>query len=133
MEALYIIVQILSLLGLLSGLLMFWSIVKPPTQEQNQPLPRLSIIIPARNEALRLPPLLQSLQAQSWNDFELIIVDDGSSDHTAEVALSHGAKVLTCKQVGQMKPGKSNACAYGAQFAQGGMVTFFRCRCSACR
>lgn len=124
MEALYIITQILSLLGLLAGVLMFWSIVKLPIQEPNQPLPRLSIIIPARNEALRLPPLLQSLQVQRWQHFEVIVVDDSSSDHTAAVARAHGAKVLTCKQVGQMKPGKSNACAYGAQFAQGEWLLF---------
>ena len=124
MEALYIITQILSLLGLLAGVLMFWSIVKPPIQQPNQPLPMLSIIIPARNEALRLPPLLQSLEGQRWRHFEIIVVDDGSSDHTAEVARSYGAKVLACKQVGQMTPGKSNACAYGAQFAQGEWLLF---------
>lgn len=124
MEDLYILVQFLSLLGLLSGLLMFWSNIKPPMQGKNQPLPTLSIIIPARNEAHRLPSLLESLQAQSFNDFELIVVDDGSSDQTSEVASSYGAKVLKSKQVGQMIPGKSNACAYGAQFAKGEWFLF---------
>ena len=118
------LVQMLSLIGLLAGVLMFWSIVKPPIQEQDQSFPMLSIIIPARNEALRLPPLLQSLQAQSWRDFEIIVVDDSSTDHTVEVARSYGAKVLTSKQVGQMQPGKSNACAYGAQCAQGEWLLF---------
>lgn len=107
METLYLVVQILSLLGLLCGVLMFWSTRKPPAKEGNPPLPLLSIIIPARNEALRLPPLLKSLQQQSWKRFEIIVVDDGSSDHTAEVASSYGAKVLICKQVGEMSPGKS--------------------------
>lgn len=123
-EALYILVQFLSLLGLLSGLLMFWSSIKLPVPKESQPILTLTIIIPARNEALRLPPLLQSLQAQSFKDFELIVVDDGSSDHTSEVALSYGAKVLQSKQVGQMMPGKSNACAYAAQFAKGEWLLF---------
>ncbi|WP_339174760.1 glycosyltransferase family 2 protein [Solibacillus sp. FSL R5-0691] len=124
METLYLVVQILSLLGLLCGVLMFWSTRKPPAIEGNQPLPSLSIIIPARNEALRLPPLLKSLQMQNWNNFEIIVVDDGSKDHTAEVALSYGAKVLKSKQVGGMSPGKSNACAYGAQSANGELLLF---------
>lgn len=124
MEALYIIVQILSLMGLLCGMFMFWSFVKPPVQEKHDFFPFLSIIIPARNEALRLPSLLQSLQAQSWKHFEIIVVDDDSSDYTAEVALLHGAKVLKSKKVGQMKPGKSNACAYGANFSKGEWLLF---------
>ena len=87
MEAVYIIVQILSLMGLLCGMFMFWFFVKPPVQEKHDFFPFLSIIIPARNEAFRLPPLLQSLQAQSWNHFEIIVVDDDSSDHTADCLL----------------------------------------------
>lgn len=124
MEILYSIVQILSLSGLLGGLLMFWSTIKLPVQEENQSFPLLSIIIPARNEALRLPPLLQSLQMQSWPRFEVIVVDDGSSDHTSDVALSYGAKVVKSKQVGRMKPGKANACAYGGRFAEGEWLLF---------
>ena len=124
MEYIYSIVQLLSLLGLLSGLLMLWSIVRPPAKEGDRPFPLLTIIIPARNEALRLPPLLRTLQAQSWRRFELIVVDDGSTDHTAEVALAHGARVLKSEPVGRMKPGKSNACAYGARYAKGEWLLF---------
>ena len=124
METLYLVIQILSLLGLICGVVMLWSTRKLPAKRGNQPLPELTVIIPARNEALRLPPLLKSLHAQSWKRFEIIVVDDGSSDHTAEVALSHGAKVLTSKRVGKMSPGKSNACAYGAQSAKGDWLLF---------
>lgn len=124
MEALYVIVQVLSLLGLLCGLLMFWSAAKPPVQGKHQSFPQLSIIIPARNEALRLPRLLKSLQAQSWKRFEVIVADDGSTDHTAEVALSYGAKVVKSEESGRMRPGKSNACAYGARFAEGEWLLF---------
>jgi 4,4'-diaponeurosporenoate glycosyltransferase len=124
MEVIYLIAQILSLIGLLCGILMFWSVIKPQIKEEKQSFPFLSIIIPARNEAFRLPPLLKSLQVQSWKNFEVIVVDDGSTDHTEKVALAHGAKVVKSEQVGQMNQGKANACAYGAKHTKGEWFLF---------
>lgn len=124
MAVLYLVVQILVLIGLLCGMLMFWSTKKLPTQERPATFPLLSIIIPARNEALRLPPLLQSLQSQTLHNVEVIVVDDDSTDNTAEVAASYGAKVMKSKQIGQMSPGKSNACANGARLATGQYLLF---------
>lgn len=124
MEMLYICVQMIACVGLVCGVLMFWTVKKPHAEKKDRPLPTLSIIIPARNEALRLPPLLKSLQAQSVKHVEILVVDDDSADNTAEVAASYGAKVLTSEQIGQMSPGKSNACAYGAKFATGECYLF---------
>lgn len=120
----YLIVQALALLGFVCGVLMFWSMKKPSIKRVSGSLSSVSIIIPARNEALRLPPLLQSLQAQSWQQFEVIVVDDGSTDETSAVATSYSARVLQSEQVGHMSPGKANACAYGARFATGDCLLF---------
>lgn len=49
-------------------------------------MPLISVIIPALNAEATLGETLQSLAAQSFRDFEVILVDDGSSDGTAEVA-----------------------------------------------
>jgi glycosyltransferase involved in cell wall biosynthesis len=58
----------------------------------------ISIIIPAFNEEKRLPATLASLKnylkAQPWDFAELLVVDDGSSDRTAELARAAGARVL---------------------------------------
>ncbi|MDR4890453.1 glycosyltransferase family 2 protein [Fredinandcohnia sp. QZ13] len=124
MEALYIIVQILSLIGLFAGLIMFWSAIHPQKQQKEQSFPLLSIIIPARNEAHRLPSLLTSLQAQKWKHFDVIVVDDGSVDHTYEIATTYGAKAVKSNPIGEMNPGKSNACAYGARHAKGEWLLF---------
>lgn len=51
-----------------------------------QPLPSLSIIICTLNEEHYLPMLLDSLQHQSMQDFELIIADAGSEDQTTAIA-----------------------------------------------
>ncbi len=50
--------------------------------------PRLSVLVPARNEAENLRRLLPSLLAQDYPDFEVIVHDDGSEDGTWEVLSS---------------------------------------------
>ena len=58
----------------------------------------ISIIIPAYNEEKRLPSTLASVQAyfatHPWEFFEIIVVDDGSRDRTAEVARAAGVRLL---------------------------------------
>ena len=54
--------------------------------------PSVSVVVPTRNEAVRLPALLDSIEAQTWVPVEVIIVDgmstDGSRDWLANVATS---------------------------------------------
>jgi glycosyltransferase involved in cell wall biosynthesis len=47
--------------------------------------PRFSVIVPTYNRAGRLLALFEELDAQTWADYELIVVDDGSADDTAQV------------------------------------------------
>lgn len=56
----------------------------------------VSVIIPARNEEANIGRCLQSLQAQTLLPTEIIVVDDGSTDNTAEIAASFSeVKLLT--------------------------------------
>jgi len=48
-------------------------------------LPRISILMPVRNEAAYLPAALSSLARQSCRSWELVVVDDGSSDNTPAI------------------------------------------------
>jgi hopene-associated glycosyltransferase HpnB len=48
--------------------------------------PRVSILVPARNEAAMLPSTLPGLLRQDYPDYEVVLVDDGSSDGTGDVA-----------------------------------------------
>jgi len=63
--------------------------------------PAVSILMPVRNEERFLPAALRSLSAQSFEDWELVAVDDGSTDGTAGI-LAQAAqrdprvRVLTC-------------------------------------
>jgi len=51
----------------------------------NKKVPTVSVIIPSYNSAPYLPETLDSILSQSYQDFEIIVVDDGSTDNTREV------------------------------------------------
>lgn len=89
------------------------------------PLPALSIIVPARNEAHNLSRLLPSLQRLDYpGPVELIVVDDGSTDRTAEIAAAHGAQVVRVEQLPAGWKGKPHACHLGAHAAHGEWLLF---------
>jgi glycosyltransferase involved in cell wall biosynthesis len=61
---------------------------------------KISVVIPAYNSAHFLPRCLESVLAQTLKPVEVIVVDDGSTDNTAEVAVELGATVLRCRNGG---------------------------------
>jgi len=54
-----------------------------------------SVIVPAYNAEATLPALLDSLSNQSYNDFEVIVIDDSSGDKTPQIARSYPCKLIT--------------------------------------
>jgi glycosyltransferase involved in cell wall biosynthesis len=77
----------------------------------------ISIVIPTLNEEKYLPRLLQSLEDQTWADFEIIVADAGSRDTTREQAAAYGCQVV---QGGRIAQGR-NA---GARQARGEFILF---------
>jgi 4,4'-diaponeurosporenoate glycosyltransferase len=88
------------------------------------PAPKVSLIIPARNEEHNLPTLLRSLADQPLKLHEMIVVDDGSTDRTAELARQLGATVIPSEPVPDAWRGKTWACHQGAQAATGDFLLF---------
>lgn len=86
--------------------------------------PRVSVIVPARNEEHRIGRLLRSLADQTQRPQEIIVVDDGSSDGTGDVAQNSGAAVLRGQPLPPGWSGKPWACWQGAQKATGQTVVF---------
>ena len=62
--------------------------------------PKITVVIPAYNEENFIGTTLKSLVNQTYKDFELIVVDNNSTDRTAEVAEKYGARVILEKQKG---------------------------------
>jgi glycosyltransferase involved in cell wall biosynthesis len=58
-------------------------------EDRSKQVPALSVVVPVHNGAVWLAETLQSIYAQTWADFELILVDDASTDNLLEVLASH--------------------------------------------
>jgi 4,4'-diaponeurosporenoate glycosyltransferase len=86
--------------------------------------PAVSVIIPARNEEHNLPTLLRSLATQSVKPREILVLDDGSTDRTAEMARQLGAAVIASQPLPDGWRGKTWACHQGAQAATGELLLF---------
>ena len=87
--------------------------------------PEVSVIVPARNEEACLGMCLESLIRQKGVDFEVLVVDDGSTDRTREIALSFpGVRVLDAPPPPADRNGKSNAASTGAREARGEWLLF---------
>ena len=62
--------------------------------------PKITVVIPVLNEENLLPDTLQSLSAQTFNDYELVVVDNGSADSTAQIARQYGCRVINEERKG---------------------------------
>ena len=119
-----IIVTSLALTLTMVGLFLLFVLPKATLLKKEQEHVTYSVIIPARNEAKRLPNLLKSINDAPKNIIEWIVVDDQSKDGTSDIARSFGAQVLTSKPLPKGWFGKPWACYQGAQSAKGDIFIF---------
>lgn len=83
----------------------------PPTR------PTVSIVIPVKDDAAHLRRCLAALARQTRTPDEVIVVDNGSSDSSADIAAAHGARVVRCDD-----PGIPAASAAGYDAATGDVI-----------
>lgn len=94
---------------------------RPPLAESSGTLPSISVVIPARNEASRLPECLSTLVGADGVS-EVIVVDDCSQDETAAVARNAGATVVKGVPLPEGWVGKVWALRQGVAAATGEWV-----------
>lgn len=79
----------------------------------------ISVIIPCYKQAEYLPEALDSLMAQTFGEWEAIVVNDGSPDNTEEVALAYAAREPRIKYLSLENGGVARARNRGIDMAQG--------------
>ncbi len=80
---------------------------------------RLSVIVPAYNEASYIHEMLISLEKQTFRDFEIIVKDGESSDRTVDMAKKHADTIASSKDISV-----SDARNQGAKYASGNILVF---------
>ena len=97
------------------------------TMQGAGPAPVVSVIVPARNEEVSLADCLHSLATQQRIDFEIIVVDDHSTDRTREIAESFSSKNIRVIEADPFQrgwTGKNNAVTTGVRAAHGDWLLF---------
>jgi glycosyltransferase involved in cell wall biosynthesis len=84
-------------------------------------LPKVSIIIPVYNGEDFLSQAINSVLAQTYQNIEVIVVDDGSTDGTRQIIESYGKKIIA---IHKSNGGVASALNVGIQHATGEYIAW---------
>ena len=87
-------------------------------------MPKLSVIVPVYNTEKYLRECVDSILAQTFTDFELILVDDGSTDGSGAICDEYAGKDSRIRVIHQENGGATLARRSGVRIAQGEYVAF---------
>ncbi|MES2376882.1 MAG: glycosyltransferase family 2 protein [Bacteroidota bacterium] len=87
--------------------------------------PQVSIIIPVYNGAKYLPETINSIIDQHYENFEILIINDGSIDNTEEIALEFKSKDSRIRYFKRSNSGTSAARNFGFENSVGEFIVFF--------
>lgn len=84
-------------------------------------MPKISVVIPTYNNAALLHETLEGVRRQTFRDFEIIVVDDGSTDTTAEATRRYEPSI---RYIYQPNQGPAAARNRGVSLARGNFIAF---------
>jgi chlorobactene glucosyltransferase len=133
-----IFINTLFIMALYALTLAFYILLKPvepanfvlrKSGSDNKEMPLVSVLVPARNEETKIGRCIESLLAQDYPNFELIVIDDRSTDSTGEIIARLAERDPRIKFVkGKDAPsgwiGKCNALAHAVGYASGDWFVF---------
>ncbi len=86
--------------------------------------PTVSVIIPAYNAANFISQTIESVLNQTFTDFELLVIDDGSTDNTLAIANQYALSDRRIQVLSQTNRGVSATRNHGVQIAKGDLIAF---------
>ena len=91
--------------------------------------PRVSLILPARNEAAHIAPCIRAIRQSTWPNLELVVIDDHSTDGTDDLAREAAGgdprvTIIPAPDLPSGWFGKQWACQTGAAQASGSLLLF---------
>ena len=128
---LYQVIIAAGLVGFMFNLILNLRSLKTPRSDSKIPEPAsfVSILIPARDEEANIETCLESLQKQDYPNFEVLVLDDNSSDNTASivdriVAKDNRVQLIRGEPLPEDWAGKPFACYQLAKKARGSWLLF---------
>jgi chlorobactene glucosyltransferase len=115
---------------LVNLILNFKNLKKPDIKSKVPvPAPLISVMVPARDEEANIRACLESLQKQDYPNYEILVLDDNSEDHTAETVAGMAAadpriRLIRGRPLPEDWAGKPFACYQLAQQAGGSWLLF---------
>lgn len=114
---------------ILEYLVIFWRLMDRNKREKENEIakfylyrenPLISILVPGKNEGKNIYKMVKSLNEQTYRNYEIIVVDDGSDDDTKLICTDlYRAKLITHYLRLETRGGKAAASNYGAYMARG--------------
>lgn len=98
--------------------------LQPSAPDDRTQAPLISVVIPSYNSARYLPETIESVLSQSWQDFEIIIVDDGSTDNTQEVVGAFNSNKIRYMRI-ENSGGPARPRNVGIHHARGKYISLF--------
>ncbi|NSW52307.1 MAG: glycosyltransferase [Anaerolineae bacterium] len=91
------------------------------SSQLDRPTPKVSVIIPVYNQAEYLGPAIESVLTQSFPAHEIVVINDGSTDHSSEVAAKYHDRIRYISQANQGLAGARNT---GIEASHGDWIAF---------
>lgn len=98
--------------------------MSPPPTTRGLPHPTVSIVISTWNRAYSLGAALDSIRAQTWQNWEALVVDDGSTDNTASLVRAFAAEDSRIRLISRSHEGVCRARNTGIAEATGELIAF---------
>ena len=130
MSRAFLLGQVLTVLLLAQVALLVWNlrvVRRPPARRWQTGAPRISVLVPARNEEASIPHCVDALLAQDYPNLEIIVLDDDSTDGTADVVRARRdprLRLVTGAPLPDGWTGKNWACHQLAARARGDVLCF---------